>query len=83
MEEEETTASGLIVQTSGKVERPQKGTIIALGTGKTSDKGEKVPFNVEVGQSVLFKKYAPEEVELKGKKYLLMRESDLLAVINE
>ncbi len=83
MEEEETTASGLIVQSSSKGERPQKGKIIALGTGKTNDNGEKVPFNVEVGQNVLFKKYAPEEVELKGKKYLLMRESDLLAVINE
>jgi len=81
-QEEETTASGLILQSSNKAERPQKGTIISLGAGKLNDKGERVPFNVAVGQTVLFKKYSPEEVELDGKVYLIMKEQDILAIIN-
>ncbi len=80
-EEDEVTASGLIIQTSGKGEKPQKGKIIALGTGKKDDNGKVVPFNVSEGDVVMFKKYAPEEVELDGKKYLLMREADILAVL--
>jgi len=81
VEEDEVTASGLIIQTSGKGEKPQKGKIIALGTGKKDDTGKLVPFNVSEGDVVMFKRYAPEEVDLDGKKYLLMREADILAVI--
>ena len=81
IEEESTTASGLIIQTSGKGERPQRGKIVALGTGKRNEEGKLVEFNVEVGQEVLFKKYSPEDIELKGKKYLLMKEGDILAII--
>jgi chaperonin GroES len=80
--EEEKTASGLIVQSSGKGERPQKGEVAALGSGKLNDKGEKVAFNVAVGDTVLFKKYSPEEVEIDGEDYLIMKESDILAVLN-
>ncbi|RMD77227.1 co-chaperone GroES [Candidatus Dojkabacteria bacterium] len=79
--EEESTPSGLILQSSSKSERPQKGEIIALGAGKLNEKGERVPFSVEVGQMVLFKKYSPEEVELDGETYLLMREQDILAIL--
>lgn len=80
-EEDEVTASGLIIQTSGKGERPQKGKIIALGTGKKDESGKVIAFNVSEGDVVMFKKYAPEEVELEGKKYLLMKETDILAVL--
>ena len=83
LEEEETTASGLIVQSTSKAERPQKGLIIALGAGKLDDDGKRVAFNVEVGQKIMFKKYSPEDIELDGKKYLLMKEADILAVITE
>lgn len=83
VEEESVTASGLIIQTSGKGERPQKGKIIALGTGKKDDSGKILPFNVSEGDTVMFKKYAPEEVEMEGKQYLLMKESDILAVIED
>src|SRR5260221_7429281 len=81
LDEEETTASGLILQTNSKGERPQRGKIVALGTGTKDDKGNNVPFNVEVGQNVMIKKYSPEDIEMDGKKYLLMKESDILAVI--
>lgn len=80
--EEETTASGLIMQTSGKGERPQKGEIVALGTGLIDEKGTTVGFNVKVGDIVLFKKYSPEEIEFDGEDYLIMKEADLLAVLS-
>lgn len=80
-DEEEKTASGLIIQSSGKGEKPQRGEIIALGTGLLDEDGEVIPFNVKVGQNVLFKKYAPEEVEIEGEEYLLMLEKDILAIV--
>ncbi|MEP7103852.1 MAG: co-chaperone GroES [Candidatus Dojkabacteria bacterium] len=78
--EEETTASGLIIQSSNKGERPQKGEVAALGTGRLNDKGEVIHFNVKVGDLVFFKKYTPEEVEIDGENYLIMKESDIIAV---
>jgi chaperonin GroES len=81
LEAEEKTASGLLIQNSQKGERPQRGTIMALGTGKRDDNGKLIEFNVEVGNEVLFKKYSPEEIDMEGKTYLLMKESDILAII--
>ena len=83
LEEEEKTASGLLIQSSQKGERPQRGKITALGNGKRDESGKLIEFNVEVGQEVLFKKYSPEDIEIDGKSYLLMKESDILAVIAE
>lgn len=83
LEEEEKTASGLLIQTSSKGERPQRGKISALGTGRRDENGKLIEFNVEVGQEVLFKKYSPEDIEIDGKSYLLMKEADILAVITE
>lgn len=80
-EEEEKTASGLLIQSSSKGERPQRGKVVALGTGKRDDSGKLIEFSVEVGQEILFKKYAPEDIEIEGKSYLLMKESDILAVL--
>ncbi|GIW58884.1 MAG: 10 kDa chaperonin [Candidatus Dojkabacteria bacterium] len=79
--EEEKTASGLIIQTSGKGERPQRGEVIALGTGRLDENGKVIPFNVKVGDMVMFKKYSPEEVEIDGEEYLIMQESDILAIL--
>lgn len=81
VKEEEKTASGLIIQSSGKGERPQKGTVIALGTGAKDDAGAILPFNVKIGDVVLFKKYSPEEIEIEGVEYLIMKEADVLAVL--
>ncbi len=80
-DQEQTTASGLIIQSSSKGERPQKGTIIALGKGRRDENGKLVEFNVSEGDIVMFKKYSPEEIELDGEKLLLMKESDILAII--
>lgn len=77
---EQTSSSGIILPTEGK-EQPGMGTIIAIGPGSKNEKGELVPVNVEIGNVVVFSKYIPEEVELDGKKYFVLKEESLLAVI--
>ncbi len=76
---EENTASGLIVQTRG--ERHDKGTVISLGSGAFTKDGDKIPWNVKEGDTVLFRSVAPERIELDGTDYLLMREEDILAIL--
>lgn len=81
-ETEEKTASGIVLPDTVDKEKPQKGKIIALGSGKLNDKGEKIPFNVKKGDVVLFKKYSPDEVEVDGQEYLIMDEDDILAIVS-
>ncbi|MGF1557313.1 co-chaperone GroES [Paucihalobacter sp.] len=75
MEAETTTASGIIIPDNAK-EKPQKGKVIAIGTGKIDE-----PLTVKIGDSVLYGKYSGTELKLEGKDYLMMRESDILAII--
>ena len=79
--EEKTTKSGIVIPDTADKEKPQKGTITAVGPGKVNDKGERTPMSVKVGDKVLFKKYGPDEIEVDGKKYLVGDEEDILAVI--
>jgi chaperonin GroES len=79
LEAEEKTGGGIIIPDSAK-EKPQKGEVIALGSGKTSDKGQQIPMTVKKGDKVLYGKYAGTEVTVDGEDYLIMRESDILAV---
>lgn len=79
--EDEETDSGLIIPATADKEKPEQGTIVALGTGKVDDDGKEIPFNVEVGDRVMFKQYSPDEVEMDGVTYLVIDESDILAVI--
>jgi chaperonin GroES len=72
---EEKTASGIIIPDTAK-EKPQKGSIIAIGTGKKDE-----PLTVKVGDTVLYGKYAGTEITVEGKEYLIMRESDIFAVL--
>lgn len=81
LEEEEVTASGLIIPDTADKEKPQQGEVIALGTGKLTEDGKKVPFNVKVGDKIVFKKYSPDEIEVDGVEYLIMEEDDILAVL--
>ena len=82
-ETEQTTSSGIVLPDTVDKEKPQKGKVIALGTGKLNDRGEKIPFSVKVGDMVIFKKYSPDEIEVDGEEYLIMEESDILAIIKE
>ncbi len=81
LEEEKTTKSGIVLPETAEKEKPTRGKVIAVGPGKHDDKGNLVPMSVKVGDTVLFKKYGPDEVEFDGKKYLVGDEDDVLAII--
>ncbi len=78
--EEEKTAGGIIIPDSAK-EKPAEGEVIAVGPGKTNDKGERVALQVKAGDRVLFSKYGGTDVKIDGEDYLIMREDDVLGVV--
>jgi len=80
MEAESKTAGGIIIPDNAK-EKPQKGEIVAVGPGKMNDKGTRNEMTVKVGDKVLYGKYAGTEVTIDGNEYLIVRESDILAVV--
>ncbi len=80
LEEETTTASGIIIPDSAK-EKPQEGTVMAVGKGKVTEDGKVLPLDVKVGDKVLFGKYSGTEVKIEGNEYLMMREEDVLGVV--
>jgi chaperonin GroES len=77
---EEKTASGIVLPDSAK-EKPQEGNIVAVGSGTLNEDGDRVALEVKVGDRVLFSKYGGTEIKYDGKEYLIMKESDILAVI--
>ncbi|KFZ42571.1 co-chaperone GroES [Anoxybacillus flavithermus] len=77
---EEKTASGIVLPDTAK-EKPQEGKVVAVGSGRVLDNGERVAPEVSVGDRIIFSKYAGTEVKYEGKEYLILRESDILAVI--
>lgn len=79
--EEKTTKGGIFIPASAD-EKPIMGKVIAIGPGKTTDEGKLIPISVKVGDKVLFTKYAPNEIEIDEKKYLVIREDDILAIID-
>jgi len=79
---EEMTSSGLIIPDTAK-EKPQEGTVIAVGAGKLSDKGDRQPLEVKEGDRVLFAKYGGTEFKLDGEDLLVLRESDILAILED
>lgn len=79
--EEKVTKSGIVIPDTADKERPAQGKVLAIGPGKRNEKGEIVPMSVAVNDMVLFRKYGPDEIEIDGKKYLVGREDDILAVI--
>ncbi|MEK7368386.1 MAG: co-chaperone GroES [Planctomycetota bacterium] len=80
LEAEEKTAGGILLPDTAK-EKPSKGKVIAVGDGRLSDDGKKIPLSVKKGDKVFFSKYAGAEVTVDGKEYLIMKESDILAKI--
>lgn len=83
LEEEEKTKSGIFLPESVEKERPEQGKVIAVGPGKRNEKGEMVPLEIKVGQKVLFTKYGPTEIKVDGKKYLIAKEEDILAILED
>ncbi|MDD2336036.1 MAG: co-chaperone GroES [Geobacteraceae bacterium] len=80
LEEESMTAGGLYIPDTAK-EKPQKGEIVAVGKGKITEAGKVIPVDLKVGDTVLFGKYAGTEIKIDGVDYLIMREDDILGVV--
>lgn len=80
LEEGEQTVGGIIIPDSAR-EKPQRGTVIAVGSGTVKEDGTRVPLDVKPGDLILFGKYASQEITLDGEALLIMRESDVLAVV--
>ena len=81
LESEEKTAGGLFIPDTAK-EKPSRGEVVAVGPGKRDDCGKRVPMSVKAGDIVLFNKYAGTEIKLDGEEHLVMREDDILAIID-
>ena len=82
VEEEQKTAGGIIIPDTAK-EKPQQGEVLAVGPGKVLDSGTKLEMTVKVGDRVLFGKYAGSEVKIEGEEVLIMREDDILGIIEK
>jgi chaperonin GroES len=80
LEREEKTKSGIVLPDTAK-EKPQEGRVLAVGSGKTLDNGTKVALEVQVGQKVIFSKYAGTEVKLDGEEMMILNERDILAIV--
>ncbi len=80
LEQEEVTAGGIILPETAK-EKPQQGKVVAAGPGRTDEDGKRVAREVKVGDTVLYAKYSGTEVKMSGKKMLILRESDVLAIV--
>ena len=81
-EAETTTASGLVIPDTAK-EKPQEGTVIAVGEGRVTEKGNRIPLDVKAGDTVIYSKYGGTEVKYNGKEYLILSARDILAVIEK
>jgi chaperonin GroES len=81
LDEGEQKVGGIIVPDSAK-EKPQQGKVIAAGNGKSNDEGKRIPLDVKAGDLILFGKYSGQEIKLDGEEYIIMREDEVLGVIN-
>ena len=81
LDEGEQKVGGIIIPDTAK-EKPQQGKVMAAGAGKTKDDGKRIPMDVKDGDTILFGKYSGQEIKLDGKEYLIMKEDDVLAVID-
>lgn len=80
LEEEEKTKGGIIIPDTAK-EKPQEGKVIAVGKGKVTEEGKVIPLDVKVGDKILFGKYSGSEIKIGGEEHLIMREEDILGII--
>ena len=82
LEEGEQQIGGIIIPDTAK-EKPQQGTVIGVGNGKVNDNGKRIPLDVKAGDRILFGKYSGQEIKLDGEDYLIMKEDDVLAVLED
>ena len=82
IEQEETTASGLVLPETAK-EKPQQGSVLSIGPGRRDDDGKRIEMDVAVGDTILYAKYAGTEIKVEGDKLLILKESDVLAIMED
>jgi len=82
IEEEEQVVGGIIIPDSAK-EKPQQGKVIAVGAGKADKDGKRIPLDVKATDTILFGKYSGQEIKIEGQEYLIMREDEVLAVVEK
>ncbi len=82
IEEEEKTKGGIIIPDAAK-EKPQEGRVVAVGDGKTLESGQKAPLTVKPGDKILFGKYSGTEIKVDGEEHLILREDDVLAIVED
>jgi len=82
LEAEEVTAGGIVLPETAK-EKPQKGVVLSIGPGERDDKGKRIEMDVKAGDTVLYAKYAGTEIKVDGKKLLILKENDILAIIEK
>ncbi len=81
MEREEMTKAGIVLPDTAEKEKPERGKVVAVGSGRVTDEGNTIPMSVKVGDVVLFRKYGPDEIKVDEKEYLIAKEEDILAVL--
>ena len=81
MKKEAVTASGIIIPDTAEKERPEQGTVIAIGPGKMLENGSRQPIDVKVGEKIVFKKYSPDEVKLGDETFLIVSADDVMAIV--
>lgn len=80
---QDITESGIVIPDTVDKDKPEQGRVVAVGPGKISDSGDRVDMEVKKGDLVLFSKYGPTEITIKGKEYLIAKEEDILAILQE
>lgn len=81
LEDDTATKAGIVLPDTADKEKPEKGEVVAVGPGKLLDSGERAQMSVKVGDKVIFKKYSPDEIKVDDEEYLVLQESDVLAII--
>ncbi|MCH8748616.1 co-chaperone GroES [Patescibacteria group bacterium] len=81
LNEEEVTESGIVLPDTVDKEKPMQGEVIAVGPGKMDESGKRIPMSVKKGETVLFTKYGPDEVEIDGEEYLVIEEDKILGIV--
>ncbi|MFH1226104.1 MAG: co-chaperone GroES [bacterium] len=81
LKEEATTKSGIVLPDTMDKEKPERGEVVAIGPGKLLENGQRALMSVQVGQKVMFKKYSPDEIKIDKEEYLIISESDIIAVL--
>lgn len=81
--EDEVTKSGIVLPDTVDKEKPEKGEVVAVGNGKLLDNGQRAEMNVKIGDKIMFKKYSPDEIKVDGEDYLVIQESDIMAILED